>query len=517
MTNEQNNTEQKCSVFTTTNDPAQVNQAKGIAIRCDNCKKDITLDDIKALCPTVIGQKINGKEWEEWMKDGITCLNKYRKQVGIDTCVAKAHFLAQLALESNFYRIKENFDYYWPELVRLFKMFKTTEGKEKAKLWGRAEKESPAVSSTNQINIANWAYQKDPNKKKDNGNGDFASGDGYKYRGRGFIQLTFKNNYIAMTTAFNKLVQAKNDENNKNDKSAENEVPVDWLNNPDNLGINAKDAMAASLAFWSANNISKLAIYNSAKCVEVVTSKINAALDNLDKRIVFFKQAVDLLQVNECQKELFFNGLPADRKGTVVVVSGIGSTKVKGWVVYETSIYRYTSLERYKQKKQDETELKADKIIYLARDAHQEKDKKNKLINHANERYGYNNETPPGEYYLVLKHKQASTLYISDDASKVKRIGRIKVNEKIDRTDLAITGKSPDKSVGELTTVNKSITSELINDIPDLYAVNGRVIIIIEEREVEEGSWVKKGNPQIINKWTGVLPTPKAPDDAQTP
>jgi len=538
MTNEQNNTEQKCSVFTTTNDPAQVNQAKGIAIRCDNCDKDITLDDIKALCPAVIGQKINGKEWEEWMKDGITCLNKYRKQAGINTCVAKAHFLAQLALESNFYRTQEDFNYYWGALGGEFGAFQTTEGQEKAKLWGRAEQKGKAVSAENQKNIANWAY------KEKYGNGDFASGDGYKYSGKGFIHLTFKDNYRKMAEVFNEMIQKRNDENNEKDKSAENETPVDWLNNPNKLGLDAREAMAASLAFWSANNISKLAIYNSAKCAKVVTSKINAALDNLDKRIVFFKQAVDVLQVNECQKELFFNGLIADRKGTVVVVSGIGSKKVKDWVVYETSVYKHTSLERYKQKKQEGDELKADMIFYLARDAH------GKRKNYNEFRYYRNNEAPPGEYYLISKlekkdKKYKLYLYISDSIH-TKTVTVIvppknennNIEQKDDRTGSAKDKKTeeatkkpevlkrticiqygdPATALGDLISLdNGSIVDELINYIPDSYAANGRVRIIIEEREVEQGSWAKKGKPQIINKWTGVLPTSKAPDDAQIP
>jgi len=562
MTNEQNNTEQKCSVFTTTNDPTQVNQAREIAIHCDNCDKDITLDDIKALCPSSIGKQIrNGKKktitkkgtpkgakketitidetvaWEEWMEDGITCLNKYRKQVGINTCVAKAHFLAQLAHESKYlFKTQEIFDYYWQGL-NIFTAFQTTEGQEKAKLWGRAEKESPAVSSANQINIANWAYQDQYE------NGDFASGDGYRYSGKGFIHLTFKENYRKMTEAFNKLVKEINDENDKNCKSAENEAPVDWVNNPDNLRFNAREAMAASLAFWRKNNINNIAIYNSEKCVIPVTKIINKELKGIDDRIKFFKKAVKVLNVNECEKEKFFNNLKNDRSGTVVVVSGIGSKKIKSWVVYETSVYKHTSLDRYKQEKQGGNPLKADKTIFLARDAH------GKRKNYNEFRYCYNNEAPPGEYYLIsdiaTSPKQASKLYISDNknaktitvivppknegnsieqkdvqtssAQDKKTENSTKEPKEIKRT-ICIKYGDPATALGDLISLGTiSIVNKLLKDIPDLYAVNGHVRIIIEEREVEQGSWAKKGKPQTINKWTGVLPKPKTSDTAQKP
>jgi len=565
MAEEQDYEIQECSEFIATSDHTKVRVIKEIAIPCPNCDKDITLDDIKALCPGNVGkQKSSGKQikkpvktkkgikeiivdeiisWEEWIQDAITCFNKYRKKVGINTCNSKAHFLAQLAHESDFINTVENFNYSTEALTKTlgkrfhdstkFKFSIKVDGKEEysevekngiqvAREWGRpngADATTPGVVSTeNQENIANWAYQ------NENGHGDFASGDGYRYSGKGFIQLTWKSNYKEMTAIFNNLIKELNDENNKKGKSVENEANVDWVNNPDNLKFNSRDAMAASLAFWQHNKINELAIYNSEKCVKVVTYKVNVALDNLKKRIALFKKTVGILKVNECKKETWSSNLDADRKGTVVVVSGIGRKAVNGSnlaksgkVVYETSIYKNTSLDRYKQAQQCNVSLKADKTFYLARDAHKTRS------NYSNERYGIDNEAPPGEYYLVLDaNSEKYEIAISDDANNVERIGRIKVNDQIDRTNLAINGNSPNSSLGELTTGNKSVLSKLIELITDLYNTDTDAIcvrIIIEEREVEEGSWTtpKKGETAIINKWTGVLPTPKLPDTAQIP
>ena len=95
----------------------------------------------------------------------------------INTLNRAAGFLAQCSHESNNFRIlEENLNYSADALIKVFpKYFKSLD---EAKLYAR-----------NPEKIANKVYA---NRM---GNGDEASGDGFKYRGRGFIQLTGKNNY----------------------------------------------------------------------------------------------------------------------------------------------------------------------------------------------------------------------------------------------------------------------------------------------------------------------------------
>lgn len=87
------------------------------------------------------------------------------------------YFLAQCGHESaNFTRFKENLNYSADALLRVFpKYFKTRELAESC--------------ARNPEKIANIVYA---NRM---GNGDVASGDGWKYRGRGAIQITGFNNY----------------------------------------------------------------------------------------------------------------------------------------------------------------------------------------------------------------------------------------------------------------------------------------------------------------------------------
>ena len=88
-----------------------------------------------------------------------------------------AHFFAQTAHESgNFKAFSENLNYGASGLTTTFKKyFPTTE---KALLYERKPEK-----------IANLVYG---NRM---GNGDEASGDGFKFRGRGALQLTGKDNY----------------------------------------------------------------------------------------------------------------------------------------------------------------------------------------------------------------------------------------------------------------------------------------------------------------------------------
>jgi len=99
---------------------------------------------------------------------------------GITTNLRLAHFLAQCALESvKFTAVVENLNYSAQGLLNTFpKYFKGVDVNAYAR---------------NPQKIANHVYA---NRM---GNGDEASGDGFKFRGRGYIQLTGKNNYTSFT------------------------------------------------------------------------------------------------------------------------------------------------------------------------------------------------------------------------------------------------------------------------------------------------------------------------------
>lgn len=101
------------------------------------------------------------------------------EKFGIDNPLRLSHFLSQCAHESgNFKFLRENLNYSADGLRKIFpKYFPTLEAANK---YARQPEK-----------IANKVYGSRM------GNGDEASGDGFKFRGRGYIQLTGKDNYAA--------------------------------------------------------------------------------------------------------------------------------------------------------------------------------------------------------------------------------------------------------------------------------------------------------------------------------
>lgn len=99
------------------------------------------------------------------------------QKFNITTPLRLAHFLAQCAHESaNFTAIRENLNYSASGLRSIFGKYFPTDAL--AQAYARQPEK-----------IANRVYASRM------GNGDEASGDGFKFRGRGFIQLTGKSNY----------------------------------------------------------------------------------------------------------------------------------------------------------------------------------------------------------------------------------------------------------------------------------------------------------------------------------
>lgn len=162
-------------------------------------------------------------------------LEKY----SVNTPLRLAHFFAQIDHESGLKPVEENLNY---SAKRLFEVFpKYFISKEDAERY-----------ANNPIKIGSRVYA---NRM---GNGAEVTREGYKYRGRGFIQLTGKDNY----------------------KSISKDTGIDYLNFPDKL-LNEADAMISALWFWDKNKLNKLA---DSDDIEAVTRKINGGLNGIDHR-----------------------------------------------------------------------------------------------------------------------------------------------------------------------------------------------------------------------------------------
>ena len=80
---------------------ANVNRTEPKKGGCPRCSKDVTLEEIKQICINQSGKCVI--EDDTMIKAALPYFNKYRKLAGLNTCIRKAHFLAQLAAETKFY------------------------------------------------------------------------------------------------------------------------------------------------------------------------------------------------------------------------------------------------------------------------------------------------------------------------------------------------------------------------------------------------------------------------------
>jgi predicted chitinase len=96
------------------------------------------------------------------------------------------------------------------------------------------------------------------------GNGDFASGDGSRYKGRGYIQLTGRANY----------------------RQIGEDIGIDLENNPE-LMLDPEIARKATVAWWKRNVRSEEPDYTNTTRV---TQIVNGGLNGLDDRIELFSK-----------------------------------------------------------------------------------------------------------------------------------------------------------------------------------------------------------------------------------
>lgn len=201
----------------------------------------LTVAQFKKLFPA-------NKEPDAWT----AALNLFLPKYGIDTPLRIAAFLAQCGHESDgFTAIVENLNYSAVALNAT---------------WPKRFSQTVAMQYARQPErIANRAYADRM------GNGPEESGDGWKHRGRGLIQLTGKSNY----TVFAKVA----------DKPY-TEIAA-YLETKDG-------AVESACWFWRLNDLNTLA---DARNNIALTKRINGGVNGLADRNVRYAQALNILEI----------------------------------------------------------------------------------------------------------------------------------------------------------------------------------------------------------------------------
>jgi putative chitinase len=172
----------------------------------------------------------------------------------LNTPLRLAHFLAQAGHESGGFKlVNENLNYGAKGLLSIFKKYFPTE--EKAKLYERKPEK-----------IANLVYGSRM------GNGAETTGEGYKFRGRGYIQLTGKDNYKAFDAVVTESI----------------------VDNPDLVAT--KYPLLSAAWFFHKNGLHKIADKGATDTVITeVTKRVNGGTIGLPDRIKHFKEYYALL------------------------------------------------------------------------------------------------------------------------------------------------------------------------------------------------------------------------------
>jgi putative chitinase len=172
----------------------------------------------------------------------------------LNTPLRLAHFLAQAGHESGGFKlVNENLNYGTKGLLGIFKKYFPTE--EKAKLYERKPEK-----------IANLVYGSRM------GNGAETTGEGYKFRGRGYIQLTGKDNYKAFDAVVTESI----------------------VDNPDLVAT--KYPLLSAAWFFHKNGLHKIADKGATDAVVTeVTKRVNGGTIGLQDRIKHFKEYYALL------------------------------------------------------------------------------------------------------------------------------------------------------------------------------------------------------------------------------
>lgn len=192
---------------------------------------------------SIIGNNPDLDGWHE-------ALSNVLPEYEINTAERVAAFIAQCTHESGgFKRLKENLNYRWESLRKIFPKYFPTD--ELAKEYAHKQEQ-----------IANRVYGGRM------GNGDESSGDGFRYCGRGLIQLTGKNNYTKFAESIGMAVE---------------EVPA--------LLETFEGAVKSACWFWKTNNLNQHA---DSGDILTMTKRINGGTIGLEDRIKHYNHALEV-------------------------------------------------------------------------------------------------------------------------------------------------------------------------------------------------------------------------------
>lgn len=228
------------------------------------------MDDIGKLVDAIIPLYKDTENVRQHLQEGLKMGMMYRDELHLNTPEYLAHFLGQIREEvGRGFVVKENLNYSCKALPALFSYYRRNPAK--AKQHGRCNGHAADWTA-----IANHAYA------NRNGNGDIASGEGWKYKGRGSKQLTGRTNYQNFQDYMDKHFP---------------DITKDFMGNPELLEQPGY-ALLSGAIFWKQNELYKAAESGLTKTASSgVTKIINRYTNSYANRWQHTQKAARLLGI----------------------------------------------------------------------------------------------------------------------------------------------------------------------------------------------------------------------------
>lgn len=185
-------------------------------------------------------KQITGVNDITFLTSAVNGINETLSKYNINTPLRISHFLAQIFHESGYLKaLKENLNYSAQGLTKTFKKYFINEA-------------AALPYARNQEKIANKVYA---NRM---GNGPESSGDGWKYRGRGVIMITGKDNYTTLSK----------------------DTGIDFVKKPQLLEQMDYAIMSGGW-YWNKNNLNTIADKDD---ILTITKRINGGTIGIESR-----------------------------------------------------------------------------------------------------------------------------------------------------------------------------------------------------------------------------------------
>lgn len=214
---------------------------------------------------------------KEYMKQVADELNTDLPKYGLDSRLRCAHFFAQTREEGGAALTAkvESLNYGEEGLKSTFKYYREHPAQAKDDAYERDAKTRKITRHAEEERIGNKVYA------NRNGNGNSASGDGWKFRGRGLIQVTGRANYKAAAAEYGKLYGDA----------------VDFEANPEKME-EFPFTVRSAVCFWIEHGLQSLADKGETDAaVDSITEVINLNTDSYANRRSNFKTALDAFKV----------------------------------------------------------------------------------------------------------------------------------------------------------------------------------------------------------------------------